>query len=187
MNHPIVAGVELPALTRAALEINKVADVLTEIQALQPPFHSSYEGYAKTLEQADNLWHQVKHGSRGKAREYAEQVAVHALRYLIEITAGSYHSALNEVADELSRALRRFGPMASPHEGYAVIKEELDELWYEVCQGTRHTQRGEVIQVAAMAIRFLVDIPEQAPVAAVCDCGALVPLAEPPETGEDTA
>jgi hypothetical protein len=185
MNHPMIAGVEAPALTRAALEINKVADALTEIQALRPPLHSSYEGYAKILEQADYLWHQVAHGTRGKAREYAEQVAVQALRYIIEITNGSYHSALNEVADELRRAMSRFGPYASPHEGYAVILEELHELWYEVCQGTRETQRGEVVQVAAVAIRFLVDVPEQAPepAAVVCDCGALVPVGKAP--GED--
>jgi hypothetical protein len=124
---------------------------------------TSYEGYAMILEQLDGLWQQVKHGTRERARAHAEQVAVHALRYMIDLTGGSYHSALNAVAEELTTAMRRFGPMASGHEGYAVIKEECDELWYEVCQGTRHTQRAEVIQVAAMAVRFLVDLPEDTP------------------------
>jgi|1185.fasta_scaffold601479_1 hypothetical protein len=163
MNHPMIAGVEAPALTRAALEINEVADALTEAQASIPTLTTGYEGYAVILEQLDGVWHQVKHGTREQARQYAEQVAVHALRYMIDLTGGSYHSALNAVAEELTAAMRKFGPMASGHEGYAVIKEELDELWYEVCQGTRDTQRAEVLQVAAMAIRFLVDIPEEIP------------------------
>ncbi len=47
----------------------------------------------------------------------------------------------------------------SPHEGYAVIKEELDELWDEIkkwkyCSGTIDTMRKEAVQVAAMAIQL---------------------------------
>ena len=36
---------------------------------------------------------------------------------------------LAEVSAELERAERAFPPFNSPHEGYAVIAEELDELW----------------------------------------------------------
>ena len=49
----------------------------------------------------------------------------------------------------------------SSHEGYAVLLEELDELWDEIKNNKKpHTwyhQRKEAIQVAAMAIRFIVD------------------------------
>lgn len=65
-----------------------------------------------------------------------------------------------EVEGELRSAMKAFQPFHSAHEGYAVLKEELDELWYEVKHGTRERQSEEAIQVAAMAIRFLVDLGE---------------------------
>lgn len=68
--------------------------------------------------------------------------------------------ALNAVADELRSATRKFPPMASAREGYAVILEELDEMWQEVKHGTTARAREEALQVAAMAIRFLIDIPD---------------------------
>ncbi len=66
--------------------------------------------------------------------------------------------ALNLAADELRRAMAKFGPFASAHEGYAVILEELDEMWQEVKHGTPARAREEAVQVAAMALRFLVDV-----------------------------
>lgn len=65
-----------------------------------------------------------------------------------------------EIADELSRAQLKHRPMHSPHEGYAVILEELDELWDEIkaqCP-SRERMRAEALQVAAMAARFVVDV-----------------------------
>jgi NTP pyrophosphatase (non-canonical NTP hydrolase) len=66
---------------------------------------------------------------------------------------------LKEVFEEYQRATRRFNNFNSAHEGYAVLKEEVDELWDEI----KHKQnkdfmRGEAIQVAAMAIRFIKDV-----------------------------
>src|SRR5688572_9811957 len=67
--------------------------------------------------------------------------------------------ALNAVADELQRARAKFGPMASTHEAYAVIKEEFDEFWDEMRKKNPDfsNMRDELIQVAAMAIRAAVD------------------------------
>ena len=66
---------------------------------------------------------------------------------------------------ELDRAIKKFPPMASAHDGYAIILEELDELWECVKmknvpgnQPREDGMRKEAIQVAAMAIRFLVDV-----------------------------
>lgn len=66
---------------------------------------------------------------------------------------------LFDVNAELERATRKFGPMASPHEGYAVILEELEEFWQAVkTKGyTREQARDELLQVAAMAVRCIVD------------------------------
>lgn len=70
--------------------------------------------------------------------------------------------AFDVVRQELERATGKFGCFASGHEGYAVIKEELDELWEEIKKrpgGSTNLRLGrEATQVAAMAIRFLVDI-----------------------------
>jgi len=66
-----------------------------------------------------------------------------------------------EVAAELARARSKFGPVASLHEGYAVILEELDEFWEEV-RGQNSDDRlrrayRELVQVAAMAQRTAED------------------------------
>lgn len=76
-------------------------------------------------------------------------------------------SVLEEIAVELQKARATHAPMNGHHEGYAVILEELDELW-EVCKphGTitfpkeakRALMRKEALQVAAMAMRFIEDV-----------------------------
>lgn len=61
---------------------------------------------------------------------------------------------------EVTRAQGLHAPIAGRHEGYAVILEELDELWDE-CKAKVpdvDRMRAEAIQVAAMAIRFAVDL-----------------------------
>jgi len=69
------------------------------------------------------------------------------------------------VEEELSTALGKFPPFNSSHEGYAVILEELDELWDEIknnkAEGSHERQIKEAKQVAAMAIRFMIDITEK--------------------------
>ena len=66
---------------------------------------------------------------------------------------------MDEILQEYLRASKTFKPMASPHEGYAIIKEELDELWDEVKINSDPlgNMRNEAIQVAAMGMRFVID------------------------------
>jgi hypothetical protein len=71
-------------------------------------------------------------------------------------------AVLAEVRAEVERAVRKHRPMNSPHEGYAVIKEELDELWDEV-KGNRGRELSaleEAVQVAAMGVRYVADLSE---------------------------
>jgi len=68
-----------------------------------------------------------------------------------------------KVMTELAHARFKFGQFASAHEGYAVLLEEVHELWDEVRKGgtkprSRERMRAEAIQVAAMAIRFASDV-----------------------------
>ena len=71
---------------------------------------------------------------------------------------------LDEVYQEVSRANELYHHYHSCHEGWAVIREELDELWDEIkaSKGIRCTDdmRKEAIQVAATAIRFIEDLYE---------------------------
>lgn len=75
--------------------------------------------------------------------------------------------AVNQVLAEYERASMTHGPMRSPHEGYAVLLEEVDELWDEIkrkpSEQTAKRLREEAVQVAAMALRFLVDICAERP------------------------
>ena len=67
---------------------------------------------------------------------------------------------LAEVEVELYKAVRKFDPFNSPHEGYAVILEELEELWEHAKANTGRSPeaRAEAIQVAAMALRYVLDV-----------------------------
>lgn len=65
---------------------------------------------------------------------------------------------LDDVAGELSRAAM-WPPFNSAHEGYAVLLEEVDELWAHVKTNQKRrdlaAMRAEAVQVAAMAIKFV--------------------------------
>ncbi len=68
----------------------------------------------------------------------------------------------NAVKKEYTRAVSKFGAFNNAHEGYAVLLEEVDELWDNVKLNQKNPERlpkmtKECIQVAAMAIRFLHD------------------------------
>lgn len=67
-----------------------------------------------------------------------------------------------EVAKEVTRAVSQHGPMHSAHEGWAVILEEVDELWEQVRMKRENrdpdAMRKEAIQIAAMGVRFVLDV-----------------------------
>lgn len=62
------------------------------------------------------------------------------------------------VRDELVVATHKFGPFANGYEGWAIICEEVDELWDAVKANDIAQARREAVQVAAMGVRFLIDI-----------------------------
>lgn len=72
-----------------------------------------------------------------------------------------------EVLEELAKARKRFPPMQSAHEGWAILKEEVDELWEEVRGNKRDMStylaacRKEAVQCAAMALAFIIEICDE--------------------------
>jgi glutamyl-tRNA reductase len=70
-----------------------------------------------------------------------------------------------EIDDELHRAVTNHKPLNSAHEGWAVILEEVEELWEEIKKRRSmrdlSNMRSEAIQIAAMAIRFVKDVCEK--------------------------
>jgi hypothetical protein len=73
--------------------------------------------------------------------------------------------AITEVVAEFHNAAGKHPRFNSAHEGFAVILEEVDELKAEVWKRTRDREamRKEAVQVAAMALRFLVDLCVEEP------------------------
>jgi hypothetical protein len=65
---------------------------------------------------------------------------------------------LMEIAAEYARATCKFPPMASPHEGYAILLEEVHEAWEEIRANNTDRALEEMVQVGAMAVRFIIDI-----------------------------
>jgi hypothetical protein len=69
--------------------------------------------------------------------------------------------AFSLILYEYNRATSKFDAFHNAHEGYAVLSEEVDELWDAVKMKGELRDSAlteEAIQVGAMALRFLVDV-----------------------------
>ncbi|SDG47981.1 hypothetical protein [Desulfosporosinus hippei] len=66
-------------------------------------------------------------------------------------------NVVSDVCEELQKAMKVNQLFSSPHHGYAIILEELDELWDEVKkrEPDMKNMRAEAVQVAAMAVKFI--------------------------------
>lgn len=66
------------------------------------------------------------------------------------------------IEEEYMKAREKFGPFDNGHEGYAVILEELEELWEMVKSKPDHNisleMYRECIQISAMAMAFAVEL-----------------------------
>jgi hypothetical protein len=80
-----------------------------------------------------------------------------------QVNEGSVEIIDSAIWSEFRKASQKFSRFHNAHEGYAVLKEEVDELWDAVKlnqsnPGGAGMMQKEAIQVAAMAIRFLHDV-----------------------------
>ena len=72
---------------------------------------------------------------------------------------------IDEIINEFIRANCNFVDFNSAHEGYAVLLEEVDELWeniklHQATPGRTELIKEEAIQVAAMVIRLIYECCE---------------------------
>jgi hypothetical protein len=79
---------------------------------------------------------------------------------------------IQEVLTELERARKLFKPIYSPHEGLGIVMEEFEEFKDEVYafnlakgRDTRPKMREELIQLATMSLRVILDALEFDPTA----------------------
>jgi len=70
----------------------------------------------------------------------------------------TFDAAFSLVREEIERARSMHPGFPSAHHGYAVIREELDELWDEVKADRLLAAQKEAVQVAATAIRFMTEL-----------------------------
>jgi hypothetical protein len=72
---------------------------------------------------------------------------------------------ISDVTNELQRAMSKKPLFTCAHHGYAIILEELDELWGEIKKKSSErdasNMRTEAIQVAAMAIKFIMSMDNE--------------------------
>ncbi len=70
-----------------------------------------------------------------------------------------------EIAAEVRRAERKHAPLHIPHEGWSVIWEELEELREHVRADTGRSveARKEALQVAAMGLRYVLNLCGETP------------------------
>lgn len=83
------------------------------------------------------------------------------LHNISELEINKIKNILSQVEVELYKAVISYKPFNSAHEGYAVILEEVDELWDEVkkkpSKVSDERMQKEAAQIAAMAVRFIHD------------------------------
>ena len=73
-------------------------------------------------------------------------------------------SILSKIEDECYKGIEQHGEFNSLHEGWAVLYEEVDELWEEVRKKkafrSAENIKTECIQIAAMALKIVVSLED---------------------------
>lgn len=72
-----------------------------------------------------------------------------------ELPGDPFKRASTLIAIEARRACVKYPPFNSTHEAYAVLQEEVDEMWDAIKRNNVNHAITEAIQVGAMALRFI--------------------------------
>lgn len=84
------------------------------------------------------------------------------MNYPTQFLDNDLEQAALEACREAERAEAAWPKFNSAHEGFAILNEEFDELkahvWTNQKRRDIHAMKKEAVQVAAMALRFIVDV-----------------------------
>ena len=71
-----------------------------------------------------------------------------------------FENIIQKIHEEFNNAKVKHKDFETYHHGYAVILEELDELWDEIKKQkpNKENLKKEATQIAAMCIRFITDL-----------------------------
>ena len=58
---------------------------------------------------------------------------------------------------EMNTAFEKYGPYHNSHEQYAVLQEEVDEWWDAIKGNMADCCQYELLQVAAVALRYILE------------------------------
>lgn len=75
------------------------------------------------------------------------------------MTSEITESAIKALLSQLTRDFRDYAPISSQHEGFALLKERLDQLWQFVQRREREEAMHEALLLAAVAMRFVIEAP----------------------------
>lgn len=154
-------------LRRFELAADVVAAALDADLRHQPVRISSLEHGARAVGTASaGLLDAVRSDDIGRCAKAAIGLAVAAVRVAAELPDAyrvdmdqAYRCARENAWAELMRATQLHRrPWVSVHEGFGVVFEEVVEFGEDAACGWVEHARVEVIQVAAMGIRFLADL-----------------------------
>ncbi len=85
--------------------------------------------------------------------------------YPSQFPDNEYEFAARDALEELDKAIKNWPKFNSAHEAFSVLNEEVDELWDQVKINQKkrdvENMRAECIQIAAMALRFAVEICDE--------------------------
>ena len=110
------------------------------------------------IEHVWNHIHAVGERITAEGRRVLEEAAMIEPDELLHLRMKETDRVLDQVRAEIGHAVEKFPKFASHHEGYAILLEEVDELWDEVKTNNHTKAKAEAIQVAAMAVRFITDL-----------------------------
>jgi hypothetical protein len=70
--------------------------------------------------------------------------------------------SIKTIISEYNHTITKHAPFHSTYEGWALIKQEVDELWEEIKKegngGSKEVMLKEAAQIGAMAMRFIIDL-----------------------------